>query len=99
MSIFAGKRTCLVMLLCLLSVLQHENEKAFDKLKEVQADAKEKARIMAEENAKLASQLAHLQRQSANHGIGSLVAQEFLQDALGREAKLKDELAEVYFYH
>lgn len=72
---------------------QLENEKAVEKLKEVKAEAKEKARTMTEDNAKLASQLLHLQRQSANVTSGNLAAKELsLQEALDREAQLKKEV-------
>jgi len=58
------------------------------KIKEVQAEAKEKALIMAEENAKLASQL--LQCQNRCMATGPQVATELaLQEALDREAQLK----------
>jgi len=43
------------------STTQHENEKAMQKIKEIQGEAKEKVRIMVEENAKLASQLLQCQ--------------------------------------
>lgn len=67
---------------------QHENEKAVQKIKEVQAEAKEKARIMAEENAKLASQLIQCQRRGM--ASGPQAATELsLQDALDRETQLQ----------
>lgn len=48
---------------------------------------------MTEENAKLASQLLHLQRQSGNATSGNLAAKELsLQEALDREAQLKREV-------
>ncbi|KAG0616287.1 hypothetical protein M758_5G103900 [Ceratodon purpureus] len=67
---------------------QHENEKAMKKIKEIQAEAKEKARSMTEENAKLASQIILYQRRDMSSG--PLAATELsLQEALDREAHLK----------
>lgn len=59
-----------------------------EKIREVQTEAKEKARVMAEENAKLASQLIlHQHREISS---GPLAATELsLQEALDREAQLK----------
>lgn len=68
--------------------LQHENEKAMQKIKEVQAEAKEKARIMAEENAKLASQMLQFQRRGMPSGPQA-ATELSLQEALDREAQLK----------
>lgn len=64
------------------------------KLEEIQAKAKENARSLSEENARLASQLLHLQQQSASLSSGPLAAKELLlQDVLDHEAKLKEEVA------
>lgn len=69
-------------------ITQHENEKAMLKIKEVQAESKEKARIMAEENAKLASQLIQCQRRGI--ASGPQAATELsLQESLDREAQLQ----------
>ena len=90
-------------------VIQHENEKAMQKIKEVQAEAKEKARIMAEDNAKLASQLIQCQRRGLSSGPQA-ATELSLQEALDREAnlqklevqlkkeiaRLKDELIKVF---
>lgn len=74
--------------------LQHKKEIVVGKLEEIQAKAKENARSLSEENAKLASQLLHLQQQSACLSSGPLAAKELLlQDVLDHEAKLKEEVA------
>jgi hypothetical protein len=85
-----------------LVFLQHENEKALQKLKEAQAEAREQSRIMTEENAMLAAQLAKLQNfasdhQSSNFFLCPISAEDALHDALAREAKLKEQLAHVDF--
>lgn len=72
----------------LISIAQHENEKAMETIKRLQAETKETSRIMAEENAKLATQLIHYQR--CGMSSGPLEATELsLQEALDREAQLK----------
>ncbi|CAM6026018.1 unnamed protein product [Sphagnum balticum] len=80
---------------------QHENEKALQKLKEAQAEAREQSRIMIEENAMLAAQLAKLQNfandhQSSNFFLCPISAEDALHDALTREAKLKEQLTHVW---
>lgn len=79
--------------------VQHENERAFAKLKEVQLEAKERARIMAEENAILSSHLANKQlqggRQSWGYGSDAVALKEKLQDTLSREFALRVELDKV----
>lgn len=57
-------------------------------IKRIQVEANETARIMAEENAKLASQVNHYQR--CGMTSGPLEATELsLQEALDREAQMK----------
>jgi histidinol-phosphate/aromatic aminotransferase/cobyric acid decarboxylase-like protein len=70
----------------MLVFLQHENEKALQKLKEAQAEAREQSRIMTEENAMLAAQLAKLQNfaidhQSSNFFLCPISAEDALHDA------------------
>ncbi len=86
----------------MLVFLQHENEKALQKLKKARAEAREQSRIMTEENAMLAAQLAKLQNfasdhQSSNFFLCPISAGDALHDALAREAKLKEQLAHVGF--
>jgi len=70
------------------STTQHENEKAMQKIKEIQGEAKEKACIMVEENVKLASQLLQYQRRGMASGPQAATMLS-LQEALDREAQLK----------
>ena len=82
-----------------------------EKIKKVQTEAKEKARLMAQENANLTSRLILYQRREMSSG--PLAATELsLQEALEREAhlkklevqlkkeiaRLKDELFKVYYF-
>lgn len=67
---------------------QNENEKFKETIKRVQGEAKESSRTMAEENAKLTSQLLYYQR--CGTSSGPLEATELsLQEALDREAQMK----------
>lgn len=82
------------------SVTQRENEKALQKIKEVQAEAKEKVRIMTEENVKLKNELVHCQHRcmAAGHQAATKLS---LHEAMDRElqlkeiSRLKDELVKV----
>jgi hypothetical protein len=71
----------------MLVFLQHENEKALQKLKEAQAEAREQSRIMTEENVMLAAQVAKVQNfasdhQSSNFFLCPISAEDALHDAL-----------------
>nr|XP_024375591.1 centrosomal protein of 162 kDa-like isoform X5 [Physcomitrium patens] len=80
---------------------QRENEKALQKIKEVQAEAKEKVRIMTEENVKLKNELVHCQHRcmAAGHQAATKLS---LHEAMDRElqlkeiSRLKDELVKAH---
>ncbi|CAM6049700.1 unnamed protein product [Sphagnum compactum] len=70
---------------------QHENEKALQKLKEAQAEAREQSRIMTEENAMLAAQLAKLQ----NFAKSKKKVSEGESEKRAIEAELEKRVLEV----